>query len=290
MKTTPPQAITLHFPPDWPALLDQYSKPLIDGALNIVAAIVILLAGLWIAGFAGRAVRRLSRRHPRIDSTLAAVFASVVRYGLIAVVLLAVLNRFGVETTSIVAVLGAAALAIGLALQGTLSNLAAGVMLVLFRPYRIGDFVEVGGRMGSVRDVTLFTTELTTLDNLRVTLPNGLCWGAPMVNYTINDTRRTELTLSVAYDTDLNKAMAVVKETLESDARVFGDPEPFIKVRALGDFSVDIVVRYWTATADALDLQFDLTKAIKEAFDRAGIVIPFPTTLNYEVRKDGQFR
>ncbi|MBI1186674.1 MAG: mechanosensitive ion channel [Alphaproteobacteria bacterium] len=275
----------LTFPPDWPALLDQYSKPIIDGALNVVAALVILILGMWVAGIAAGAVRRASNRHPRFDVTLASFFSSIVRYAILAFVVVAVLNRFGVQTTSIIAVLGAAALAVGLALQGTLSNLAAGVMLVFFRPYRVGDFVETGGRTGTVYQISLFVTELTTLENIRVVLPNGLCWGAPIVNYTINDTRRTDLLFSISYESDIGKAMRVIQETLGADARVFKEPAPFIKVRKLGDFSVDILTRFWTKTDDFWDAQLDLTKAVKEAFDREDINIPYPTALNYEVHR-----
>jgi len=275
----------LTFPPDWSALLDQYSKPIIDGALNLVAALAILLIGMWIAGLAAGAVKRASNRHPRFDITLATFFSTIVRYAIMAFVLLAVLNRFGVQTTSIIAVLGAAALAVGLALQGTLSNLAAGVMLVFFRPYRIGDFVEAAGRTGNVKQISLFTTELTTLDNISVILPNGLCWGAPIVNFTVNNTRRTDLLFSISYESDIGKAMRVIQEMLAADERVFKEPEPFIKVRQLGDFSVDILTRYWTKTDVFFDAQLDITRAVKEAFDREEIVIPYPTALNYEVHR-----
>lgn len=168
-----------------------YGEVLIAGALNVLAAAAILVIGLWLAAWGAKTVKNLSARHPRIDDTLAAFFAWIVRYGLTAFVIIAVLNRFGVATTSIVAVVGASALAIGLALQGTLSNVAAGVMLILFRPYRIGDFVEVGGQRGTVRDVNLFTTELATPQNVKVVLPNGLCWDAPMINFHGHPARRS---------------------------------------------------------------------------------------------------
>ncbi|MGE0044858.1 MAG: mechanosensitive ion channel family protein [Hyphomonadaceae bacterium] len=275
---------------NWPELAEQYSDRLISGALNVIAAAVILIVGLWVAGAASRTVKRVSARHPRIDQTLANFFASIVRYALIAFVIVAVLNRFGVETTSIVAVLGATALAIGLALQGTLSNLAAGVLIIFFRPYRLGDFIEAAGRTGTVARITLFTTELDTIENMRLVLPNGLCWGAPMLNYTSNHKRRADLTFSVAYDADIAQALSVVEQTVLADRRVHREPEPIVKVRALADFSVNILVRYWCNTSDAFDLSLDLNKAIKEALDAAGISIPFPTTMNYEVRVDPQGR
>src|SRR5262249_7781059 len=153
-------------------------------------------------------------------------------------VVVAVLNRFGVATTSIVAVLGASALAIGLALQGTLSNLAAGVMLMLFRPYRLGDTVELHGRLGVVEGVTLFTTEITTPQNIKIVLPNGLCWGAPMVNYTAHPRRRIDLDFSVAYDSDLERAISVLKAAAEAEPRVLAEPAARVDVTKLGDFAV----------------------------------------------------
>lgn len=280
--TTPTAPSLLN--PDWPQILEHYSEPIIDGILNIAAAAAILLIGLWLSGFAAKSVKRVAQRHPRIDNTLASFFSSVVRYALLAFVLLAVLRRFGVETTSIVAVMGAAALAIGLALQGTLSNLAAGVMLVLFRPYRVGDFVEVADRTGTVNEITLFTTELTTLENLKLVVPNGLCWGAPMVNYTSNPTRRTDVEFGVAYDTDINHATRVIEEQLAADPRVLKSPPALVRVNSLGDFSINLLARYWTATDNFLPVRFDLRKNVKEAFDRERIVIPFPTATNYEYK------
>ncbi|MGE0828539.1 MAG: mechanosensitive ion channel family protein [Hyphomonadaceae bacterium] len=282
---TQPKPFTAH---SWEQIAERYADQLIAGALNVLAAAAILIIGLWIAGFAARSVRRAAKRNPRIDYTLASVLASIVRYAIIAIVLLAVLHRFGVETTSIVALFGAAALAVGLALQGTLSNLAAGVMIVVFRPYSIGDFVEVSGQQGNVRHINLFTTELATISNLKVVLPNGLCWGAPIINFTAHPTRRTELQFGVDYKSDLNQAIAVITQVLERDSRVHKTPPPFVKVRTLGDFSVTIVARYWTDTPVALDAQFDLTQKVKEALDAAGIAIPFPTTMNYEVRLDDE--
>lgn len=265
-------------------LWEKYGDLVISGALNVLAAAATLIIGLALANWAGGAVRRLSRRHPRIDDTLAAFFSWIVRYALIGFVIVAVLNRFGVETTSIVAVLGATALAVGLALQGTLSNLAAGVMLILFRPYRLGDYVELDTKAGTVRDVNLFTTELATPNNLKIVLPNSLCWGAPIVNYSAHGTRRLDLRFTIAYDTDLNHALAVIETVIEGDPRVLADPEPNVRVEALGDFAIVLLARLWCATPDALELQYALTKAGKEALDAYGVVIPFPTSTNYEVR------
>ncbi len=265
------------------AIWAHYGDAVIAGAFNLVAALAILIAGVWITRWLAAAVNRIARKHARIDNTLAAFFASIVRYGLLAFVVIAVLDRFGVQTTQIIAVLGAATLAIGLALQGTLSNVAAGVMLVLFRPYRLGDFVEVAGQKGTVRDINLFITELSTPANVQVTLPNAQCWGAPILNYTANGTRMLELTFNVAYKTDLDAAMKVMLAAISDDVRVMKAPPPGVKVSALGDYSVSLLANLWCAAGDIAALRFDLTKAVKDAFDGAGIEFPFPTNVTYHI-------
>lgn len=252
-------------------------------AVNALVALAMLIVGLWGTGVIAGWVRRMSRRHKRMDDTLAAFFASIVRWALIAIVLIAVLDRFGVQTTQIVAVLGAATLAIGLALQGTLSNVAAGVMLVLFRPYRLGDFVEVAGQSGTVKDVNIFTTELATPDNVKIVLPNGQCWGAPIRNFTALPTRRIDLEIGVSYGCDLGQAAAVIEAAMRADARVLGEPAPLVKVKALGESAVTILASVWCATPDQYVLRFDLLRAVKEALDRADIAIPYPTTVTYQI-------
>lgn len=279
MPTTP-SALTRFTPEE---IWARYGDAFIAGAFNILTALAILLAGMWITGWLARAVKRVASRHERIDNTLAAFFASIVRYGLLAFVVIAVLDRFGVQTTQIIAVLGAATLAIGLALQGTLSNVAAGVMLILFRPYRIGDFVEVANQKGTVRDINLFVTELSTPANVKVTLPNAQCWGAPISNFTFNGTRMLDLTFAVSYRADLDAAIKVVLETIQRDPRVLKEPSPFVKVSALGDFSVSLLANLWCRSSDILHLRLDLTKAVKEALDDASIDIPFPTNVTYQV-------
>jgi small conductance mechanosensitive channel len=265
------------------AIWEHYGDAVIAGAFNLVAALAILIAGVWITRWLAAAVNRIARKQARIDNTLAAFFASIVRYGLLAFVVIAVLDRFGVQTTQIIAVLGAATLAIGLALQGTLSNVAAGVMLVLFRPYRLGDFVEVAGQKGTVRDINLFITELSTPANVKVTLPNAQCWGAPILNYTFNGTRMLDLTFSVSYKADLDAAMKVVLGVITDDPRALKEPAPFVKVSALGDYSVTLLANLWCRASDILHLKLDLTKAVKDALDDAGIDIPYPTNVTYHI-------
>ncbi len=245
--------------------------------VNVVSALIILLVAYWASGWAKARISRLSETHARIDPTLFGFLANLARYFILLIAVIFVLGRFGIQTTSLVALIGAAGLAIGLALQGALTNLAAGVMIVLFRPIRNGDFVEIGGCMGTVRQITLFFTELDTADNLRMILPNGDVWARPISNYSVNPTRRCELRIGVSYDTDLKKAEAAIRRAIEADERAFADPAPVIKVAQLGDSSVDFVLRVWCDAGHLWALRCDLTRAIKDAFDADGITIPFPT-------------
>lgn len=194
--------------------------------------------------------------------------------------MIAVLARFGVQTASLVAALGAVTLAIGFALQGTLSNIAAGVMIIAFRPYSVGDWVEVGGVSGAVKDVNLFTTVLATGDNKKIIVPNGQAWGDIITNYSANPTRRVDFTFSIDYADDIDKAMEVIKATLAADERVHKDPAIFTAVAAHGGSSVDIAARVWVDTADYWGVHFDAMKNVKEAFDKNGISIPYPHQVN----------
>lgn len=252
----------------------------IDAGTSLALAALILIIGMMVAGGVRKTVRNAAVKSDRIDDTLGGFFASLAYYGIMAIVVIAVLNRFGVETTSLVAALGAATLAIGLALQGTLSNLAAGVMIILFRPYKLGDFVEVAGQAGSVKDITLFTTELATGDNKKVIVPNGAAWGDVITNYSANDTRRVDFTFSIDYSDDIDKAMKIIQDTLGADERVHKDPAVFTAVMAHGGSSVDIVTRVWCNSGDYWGVHFDAMKNVKEAFDKGGISIPYPHQVN----------
>jgi len=245
-------------------------------ATNALKALAVIILGWIVAGRAGNLVRNRVNATPEIDPTLGNFFASLVRWGILAIVLVAVLGIFGIEATSIVAVLGAASLAIGLALQGTLSDLAAGVMLVIFRPYKLGDYVDIGGTAGTVKDLNLFTTELTTPDNVQIIVPNGQSWGAIITNYSAHDTRRCDLVFGVDYGDDAERAMQIILATATADPRVLKDPEPWVRVTSLGASSVDITARLWCSAADYWDLKFQMTLAVKQAFDAGGISIPYP--------------
>ncbi len=250
--------------------------PLIFSAAK---ALVVLIVGWMAAGIVSRTVRRRVNATPRIDPTLGNFFASMVKWAILAIVLVAVMGIFGIPATSLVAILGAASLAIGLALQGTLSDLSAGVMLIIFRPYKLGQFVDIGGTAGTVKDISMFTTELATPDNVQIIVPNGQAWGTVITNYSAHDTRRVDLVFGIDYGDSSDAAMQVIMDLASADERVLGDPAPWIRVTNLGDSSVDITVRLWCQAADYWDLKFDLTKQVKEAFDTKGISIPYPHTV-----------
>lgn len=255
---------------------------------DVLAAIAILVVGFAVARWAGRRVRGIGGRHAHLDITLFNFLGNVARYVVIAFTFLFVLNTFGVQTTSIVAVIGAAGLAIGLALQGTLSNVAAGVMLIFFRPIKTGDFVEVNGRTGTVRDITLNFTELASIGNVQIIVPNSEVWSNTIVNYSGYDSRQAEWIFGVAYGADLAEAERVIRETIMADPRSRQEPAPFIKVNNLGDFSVDFLVRVWCSADDFFGYQADMKRRVKEALDAAGIEIPFPTRTLFQPDTRGQ--
>ena len=253
--------------------------------INAAKALIVLIVGWVAAGMIGGMVRRRINKTPQIDPTLGNFVASMVKWVILAIVLVAVLGIFGIQATSIVAILGAASLAIGLALQGTLSDLAAGVMLVVFRPYKLGQYVDIGGTAGTVKDLNLFTTELVTPDNVQIIVPNGQAWGSIITNYSAHDTRRVDLVFGIDYGDNADTAMQIIEEVATADERVLSDPAPWVRVTNLGDSSVDLTTRIWCNAADYWELKFQLTKAVKEAFDAKGISIPYPHSV--EIQKKG---
>lgn len=244
--------------------------------LNVIAGIAILIAGWILSGWAGRATARALGRVAMLDATLRQFFASLVKYLVLTFTVLATLAEFGVQTASLIAIFGAAGLAVGLALQGTLSNVAAGVMLLVFRPFKVGDYVEAGGRAGTVQAVGLFVTEMSTPDNVQVIVPNGAIWGSPVVNYSHHPTRRLDFLLAVAYEADMDEAIETIRAVVAADDRCHADPAPMVAVGELAESSVNLVVRIWCASGDYWPLKFDLTKRFKEALDAASIAIPYP--------------
>lgn len=245
-------------------------------------ALAVLILGWMAAGIVSGMVRRRVNASARIDKTIGNFAASIVKWVILIMVLVAVLGIFGIQATSLVAVLGAATLAIGLALQGTLSDLAAGFMLILFRPYKLGQYVDIGGTSGTVVDLNLFFTELSTPDNVQIIVPNGQAWGKVITNYSHHATRRCDLSFGIDYGDDADRAIGIILDLARADPCVHGDPAPWARVVGLGDSSVDIGVRLWCNAADYWELRFHMTKAVKEAFDTGGISIPYPHQVNVE--------
>jgi small conductance mechanosensitive channel len=258
-------------------LIPQHIMDLLIGyGQSIGFALLTLIVGWilanWIGSFVSKRVEKLTKG----DVTLANILGKAVRITALILTFIVVLGRVGVQTASLVAVLGAAGLAIGLALQGTLSNVAAGVMLLFFRPFKIGDVIDADGAIGKVREIGLFITELDTPDNIRVIIPNGRLWGNQIKNIVANPTRRCDMVFSISYSDDMELAKTIAREIVTADARVLTDPVPMIVIGQLGESSVDLFVRPWVKTAEFWDVKFTLIQAIKKAFDERGITIPFP--------------
>ncbi len=243
--------------------------------LQALGAVVILLAGKVGSSLGARIVVGLLQR-AKADATVTSFVSSLVRYGILVFAVIAALAKFGVQTASFVAVLGAAGLAVGLALQGSLSNFAAGVLILIFRPFNVGDFVTIGGASGTVVLIGIFTTTLHSPDNQKIVVPNSAVTAGTIVNVTANETRRVDLRASIGYGDDIGKAQEVLEGIVAGHPKVLADPAPVVRVVELGESSVDFVVRPWVNTPDYWEVYFDLTRAIKEEFDKAGISIPFP--------------
>ena len=244
-------------------------------AVNIVAAIITIIIGMFIARIISNAVNRvLVARH--IDATVADFLSALVRYGIIAFTIIAALGRVGVQTASVIAVLGAAGLAVGLALQGSLSNLAAGVLLVTFRPFKTGEFVDLGGVMGTVQNVQIFSTTMKSADGKIVVVPNGKIIAGNIINYSREPIRRNEFIIGVAYDADVDKVIALFQEVVEADERVLKDLGIQIGLNELAASSLNFVVRCWSKSSDLQNVYWDLMKNFKRTLDANGIGIPYP--------------
>jgi small conductance mechanosensitive channel len=252
-----------------------WREPALNWGGRVVAALLVLVIGLWLARRLGKLVALGIERRGG-DRVLASFLRSAVRIAVIVVVLVGVLDLAGVPTASMLAALGAAGLAIGLALRDSLSNLASGVLLVLQRPFRAGDYVDVGGQAGTVERIDLLRTVLITVDNREITMPNAQVMNQPIINFSARAQRRLELPVSVAYESDPLRALAVIREVLVAHPRVLKDREPQLLVRAFAASGVDLAVRPWVQTADVLVAQSEILAAIKDALEREGIEIPFP--------------
>ncbi|SFM21349.1 mechanosensitive ion channel family protein [Marinobacter zhejiangensis] len=256
--------------------INQYLPTALDWATNILLALVILIIGIWVAGKVYQSIAHISTKHEQLDDTLFRFFGSVARYTILAFVGIAVLNRFGVQTASIIALLGAAGLAVGLALQGTLSNLAAGVMLLIFRPYKVGDFIDAAGKFGKVTEVDMFTTILQTFDNQQIIIPNSQIWGQQIINHSHHAIRGVDMRFGVAYSESIDEARKVIDSVLANHPHVLKDPAPFVEVETLNNSSVDFLVRPFCEGEHYFSVLYSVPEQIKKALDEAGIEIPFP--------------
>jgi small conductance mechanosensitive channel len=244
-------------------------------AVNLAYAVIIILVAIWVSTLVKNLIIKMGKKYEGLDETLFHFLGSIARYAILAFAAIAVLGRFGIETTSLIALIGAAGLAIGLALQGTLSNLAAGVMLLMFRPFKVGDFVEAGDTFGKVDSITLFTTDMITFDNQHIIVPNASIWGAKITNHSHHPVRGVDMIASVAYGTDIKKAKASIAKVLKAHPSVLADPAPFVEVETLNSSSVDILVRPFADGENYFDVKYSLPQAIYEQFGKDKIEIPF---------------
>jgi len=246
-----------------------------SSGLNIIAAVVILIVGRIIVGFIARMVQRLMTKR-NVDETLTKFVVSLTRIGLLTFVVIMAIKKLEVEVTPFVAIIGAAGLAVGFALQGTLANFASGVMLIIFKPFKVGEYVEGGGSAGTVDAVQIFNTILKTPDNKRVIIPNSKMTGDNITNYSAMEQRRIDMVFGIGYDDDIKKAKATLERIIGEDDRVLKDPAPTVAVSELADSSINFVVRPWVKTSDYWAVYFDVTEKVKLTFDAEGISIPFP--------------
>lgn len=260
---------------DWNTLVKTIQTTGLELGINIVAAFIIFYVGRMVIKIITRGLRTVMQKQ-EIDKTLETFVCNLVSKVLLIFVIIAAISQIGVQTTSLIAVLGAAGLAVGLALQGSLSNFAAGVLIVLFRPYKVGDFVEAAGISGAVEELQILTTVLKTGDNKRVIVPNSQIMNSVITNYSANDTRRIDMIVGVSYGDDLDKVRKTLEELVAAEKRILPEPVCLIAVDALADSSVNFVLRPWVATSDYWAVKFALTEAIKKRFDEVGIAIPFP--------------
>jgi len=260
---------------DWAELWNQMQTTGVSFLIDAAIALVIFFVGRIIAKLISNGVRKVMRAQ-EVDKILESFVGNLTYWALLAFVIIAAISQVGIQTTSLIAVMGAAGLAIGLALQGSLANFAAGVLIVMFRPYRVGDFVEAAGIAGVVVQVQILTTVLKTGDNKQIVVPNGQIMGSIITNYSANDTRRVDMVVGVSYDDDIDKVRSTIKDIIDADDRILKDPECLIAVAELADSSVNFNVRPWVNTSDYWGVKFDFTEAVKKRFDKEGISFPFP--------------
>ncbi len=257
---------------DFEVLLADYAMP---WAIKVVMALAIFVIGRWVVKLIVKLVKKLLNRS-EMDEMLINFVASIVNAILLLFVIIAALDQLGVDTTSLVALIGAAGLAIGLALQGSMQNFAAGVMILVFKPFKSGDFIEAAGVVGVVETVNIFSTTMRTGDNKEVIVPNGAIYSGAITNYSARDTRRVDMVFGIGYDDDIRQAKQILEKLVAEDERILKDPAPVIALSELADSSVNFVVRPWVNSADYWAVMWDMNESVKLAFDDAGISIPYP--------------
>lgn len=260
---------------EWSDLLEKIYTLLTLYGLRVVSAIAIFVIGRWVAKGITRLIERLMVKR-KVDETLVSFVSNLGYVALLAFVVIAALNKLGIQTASFIAVIGAAGLAIGLALQGSLSNFAAGILMIIFRPFKLGDYIEGAGVAGTVEAIQIFTTQLKTPDNKTVIIPNSKISSDNIVNYSTKGTRRIELVFGIGYDDDIDKARQIIMDIITNDERVLKDPEAVVVVSELADSSVNLTTRAWAKSADVWNIFFETTEKVKKAFDANDITIPFP--------------
>ena len=260
---------------DASSVLDKVYELLTVYGIKVVAAVVIFIVGRWVAKAIANFIKKMMTKS-NTDETLVKFVGSLCYIALLAFVVIAALNQLGIQTTSFIAILGAAGLAIGLALQGSLGNFAAGVLMIIFKPFKVGDFIEGAGVAGTVEEIQIFTTQLKTPDNKTIIVPNAKMTGDNITNFTMKGTRRVDFVFGIGYEDDIDKARKVIEGIIAEDNRVLKDPAPMVAVSELADSSVNFVARAWSSADDYWGFYFDTTEKVKKQFDAGGISIPYP--------------
>lgn len=254
-------------------LMNQAIGLVMTYAPKVVLALVTLVVGLWLINrFVNVLDNKLGKKDPTLNKFLCGLIGAILKI----LLFISVASMVGIATTSFIAIIGAAGLAVGLALQGSLGNFAGGVLILIFKPFKVGDTIEAQSYLGAVREISILYTIVDTFDNRRVVIPNGSLSNATLVNVSFYDTRRCDMTFGISYGDDIDKAKAIIKQLLDEEERVLAEPEPRISVGSLGDNSVNIIVRPWTKTDDLWPVYWDMHERVKKAFDKEGITIPFP--------------
>jgi small conductance mechanosensitive channel len=268
---------------DASALMDQAIALVITYAPKVVLAIVTLIVGMWLINrFVNVLDNKLGKKDPTLNKFLCGLLSVILKI----LLLISVASMIGIATTSFIAIVGAAGLAVGLALQGSLSNFAGGVLILIFKPFKVGDTIDAQGYLGSVREISILYTIVDTFDNRRIVIPNGQLANASLTNLSAYETRRCDMSFGIGYGDDIDKAKAVCKRLIEEDERALKDPEPLIVVGALGESSVDLTVRAWTKSGDLWPFYWDMHEKVKKAFDAEGISIPFPQRDVHMIKTD----